>query len=150
MQFLQKRRVLLVLSAFVAINFTNCSKDDTEKLTDGPWTLKKINNLDATTFLAALSFGTLSDADFTMEFEEDGDFINAVIYTYTDGTTDSDTYTGTWEWEDTDEDVLVVSSDGYTQRFEVQELTKSKLILNQDSFGTPDDPSDDWEMEFER
>ncbi len=143
MQFLQKRRVLLVLSAFVAINFTNCSKDDTEKLTDGVWSLAKINDTDIEVFYSTLTGGAITSAEVTLDFEEDGDYTYS--YTYVDeGITEVDVYNGTWEWETADEETLVLTEDdGYVQKFEVKELTKSKMILNSTT-------SNNWEMEFEK
>ncbi len=148
MQFVHHKKILLVLVVFVVLNFTNCSKDDTEKLTDGIWSLVKVDGINIELFYHTLTGGSITLVDLTLDFEEDGDFVYTYSYinTFSTDITEAKIY-GAWEWETADEKNLILTEDDdYVQKFEVKELTKSKLILD----GFRDITSSDWEMEFEK
>ncbi len=149
MENLPNKKALLTLSAFVVINCTSCSKDATDKLTDGTWNLVRYNNQSIAELEAEQG---ISDFVYTFEFEEDGHF--NVLYSYTDdGDLETYNYSLFWEWVDEDNTQIAFRespNDEDVSIIYVNELTKSKLDIRLDAEGTPNDVSDDWEMEFER
>lgn len=83
-----------------------------------------------------------SDAEFILEFEDDGDLKLKYSYSYTyGGVTYSYSYDelGTWSWEDNKE-TLELKFDGEAEEFEVKRLTSDELWMT-------DDDNDKYEFE---
>ena len=149
-----KNSILVVLTA-ATLTFAGCSKEIkyTKKI-EGDWEVTSAT-VDGNNALELIGEDSAFSMNFSMDFDDDGDFDMAVgiRYTYTDeGITYtenfSNTLLGTWEITDTDLHLEYINSDiggiagpllylsgiaeyDYisTESYEVVELTNTKLIL---------------------
>jgi hypothetical protein len=134
-----KVSLVTICSAVIAFNFASCKYEDGPKLT-----LKSKNSRLVGEWNGKIIGGdTLgNDAEFILEFEDDGDLKLKFTYSYTyDGTTYSYSYdlVGEWSWEDKKETIEIVVE---------KELTElSVKRLTSDELWAVDKENDRWELE---
>lgn len=130
--------LFMVASVVTILNFSSCSGDEKEgeeavysiASIHGEWEVVKMQGM-------VISEGEYSYYSAEFEFEEDGDFEFQYGYTYDEETTWY-TYKGEWEWEKENTN-LNISFDGETRKFEIKELTDTKLNMI-------DDEGEEWEL----
>lgn len=139
MQNPTKVSLITICSAVIAFNFASCKYEDGPKLTLKSKNSRLVGEWDG----KIIAGETLeSDAEFILEFEDDGDMKVKFSYSYTyAGTTYSYNYDelGSWSWEDNKE-TLELKIDS-----EVTELSITRLTS--DELWAIDGDKDRWELE---
>ena len=139
MQKNTKVSLITICSAVIAFNFASCKYEDGPKLTLKSKNSRLVGEWDG----KVIAGDTLeADADFILEFEDDGDLKVKFSYSYTyGGTTYSYSYdeVGTWSWEDSKETIEI--------KFDTDVTELSVKRLTSDEMWAVDEEGDRWELE---
>lgn len=139
----RNKRLLLVGSLAILLNFSSCSKYE-----DGPmFSLKtKKSRLTGADWEVVRMGETYMESPnkIILDFDKDGDLkvtSTNSYYEYGDSYTDTYTSLGEWEWEDGKESIEI-TIEGYVTEWEILRLTSDELWFE-------DEDRNEWQCEAE-